>query len=116
MVLSFWAVQRSAHCNSQLCRLKRLKAVEKFAKYYTTAVLIVCGLLMTIPWILVPEVRVNPCVRVRKKWAGLPTDVYTSVPNFRERKTHKHKHISGTVLGLGGWQKFVYVFFAGHSL
>ena len=38
---------------------------------------------------------------------------------FRERKTHKHKQICGIVPGLGGCQKFVYVFFfffSGRSL
>ena len=29
----------------------------------------------------------------------------------RERKTHEHKQICGIVPGLGGCQKFVYVFF-----
>ena len=28
-----------------------------------------------------------------------------------KEKTHKHKQICGIVLGLGGWQNFVYVFF-----
>ena len=33
-----------------------------------------------------------------------------------KEKTHKHKQICGIVPGLGGCQKFVYVFFSGHSL
>ena len=36
--------------------------------------------------------------------------------NLERKKTHKHKHICGIVPGMGGWQKFVYVFFSGHSL
>ena len=33
-----------------------------------------------------------------------------------KEKTYKHKQICGIVPGLGGCQKFVYVFFSGHSL
>ena len=36
--------------------------------------------------------------------------------NSGKEKTHKHKQICGIVPGLGGCQKFVYVFFSGHSL
>ena len=35
---------------------------------------------------------------------------------LRERKTHKHKQICGIAPGLGGSQRFVDVFFSGHSL
>ena len=31
------------------------------------------------------------------------------------KKNTVHKQICGIVLGLGGWQNFVYVFFSGHS-
>ena len=33
-----------------------------------------------------------------------------------KKKTHKHKQIRGIAPGLGGWQKFVYVFFFGSFL
>ena len=36
--------------------------------------------------------------------------------NNSGKKTRKHKQICGIVPGLGGCQKYVYVFFSGHSL
>ena len=50
-----------------------------------------------------------PSFRARK-------EVKRTQENSGKEKTHKHKQICGIVPGLGGCQKFVYVFFAGHSL
>ena len=37
-------------------------------------------------------------------------------PPTSGKETHKHKRIWEIVLGLRGWQQFVYVFFRGHAL
>ena len=48
---------------------------------------------------------------IRSNFPKFFLEIFLGNPEFRERKTHKHKQICGIVPGLGGCQKFVYVFF-----
>ena len=59
--------------------------------------------------------RLKDCQKQKRPQAHhphpLPQESFRATVSGRKKKTHKHKQICGIVPGLGGYQKFVYVFF-----